>query len=1009
MTRQRVAAFLCLVLFSVGCPAPAARAQSSAVAINIDAGVNRRPISPLIYGLAFADAAALTDLNCPLNRSGGNAATRYNWQLNASNRGNDWYYESIADGDADAGGAADAFVSSSRAAGAEAMLTLPMIGWVAKLGPGRGKLSSFSVAKYGAQSGTDWQWFPDAGNGVKTGGQLVNGNDPNDANTPADSSFQQAWAQHLKSRWGAASAGGLKYYILDNEPSIWHATHRDVHPTGATMDEIRDKVIDYAAKIKAADPSALVVGPEEWGWSGYLFSGFDQQFGSLHGWSNLPDRANHGGADYLPWLLGQLRQHDAAAGMRLLDFFSVHYYPQGGEFGDDTSQAMQLRRNRSTRSLWDPNYTDESWINDRVQLIPRLRTWVNANYAGTKIALTEYNWGAEGHINGATAQADVLGIFGREGLDMAARWTTPAASTPTYKAFKMYRNYDGNRSTFGDTSVAANAPDPDSLAAFAALRSADGALTVMVVNKSLSGPTQATLNLANFNASGKAQVWQLTSANQIARLADINFGGSSLQLSAPAQSVTLLVLTTAAATPTPTPTSTPTPTPTTPTPTPTPVATPTPTPVPTPTPPVSSNPLLLTEEGTDSAIAFEPVTRTRDPFPFTQSIAFGTDARTRIMLFAQNAELLPGEDASALSATAEDASHLVYPLTVERVDKVPGFDWMSSVVLRLSDQMASVKGDVLIGVTLHGLASNRVRVRLGAAQQPDLGQGASLHGKRVFPLDNPWNQDISNAAVDPNSDNLISGIGAGTHLHPDFGTVWAGAPNGIPYVVVSGSQGRVPITFTAYGDESDPGPYPVPADAPVEGGPAGTGDRHVIVIDRDNWKLYELFSAFPEGGVAGWRADSGAVFDLNSNALRPSGWTSADAAGLPIFPGLVRYEEVYEQKEITHALRFTAQFTRRAYVAPARHFASSDTNPNLPPMGMRVRLKASFDINGFPPSAQVILRALKKYGMLLADNGSNWYFSGAPDPRWSDDELGTLKTLKGSDFEVVKMGTVFTQ
>lgn len=417
-------------------------------------------------------------------------------------------------------------------------------------------------------------------------------------------------------------------------------------------------------------------------------------------------------------------------------------------------------------------------------------------------------------------------------------------------------------------------------------------------------------------------------------------------------------------------------------------------------------PLLLTEEGTDRAIALESVTHARDPFPVTQAVAFSSDARTRIMLMAQNVELLPGENASVLSASAEDSAHNVYALTVEHVDPVPGFEWMSSVVMRLSDQMTNATGDVLVTVTLHGLKSNAARVTVGDPR-PDLGAGASLNGKRVFPADNAWNQEISAAPLDPNSANLIASIGLATSLHADFGTVWNGAPNGIPYVVVSGAQSRVPITFTDYGDESDPGPYPVPPDAPVEGGPAATGDRHVIVIDRDNWKLYELYSAYPSG--AGWKAASGAVFDLSSDALRPAGWTSADAAGLPIFPGLVRYDEVYGQKEITHALRFTVQHTRRAYVSPARHFASSDTNPNLPPMGMRVRLKASFDLSGFSPAMQVILRALKRYGMIVADNGSNWYISGAPDPRWSDEELSTLKALKGSDFEVVQMGTIVTQ
>jgi hypothetical protein len=419
-------------------------------------------------------------------------------------------------------------------------------------------------------------------------------------------------------------------------------------------------------------------------------------------------------------------------------------------------------------------------------------------------------------------------------------------------------------------------------------------------------------------------------------------------------------------------------------------------------------PLLITEEGTDSAVAVEPVTRARDPFPVTQLIAFSGDPRTRVMLFARNVELLPGETPAALSAAAEDAAGVVYPLTVERVDAVPGFDWMKAVVLRLDDRMTDSTGEVLVSVTLRGATSNRARFRVGAREPvPDLGVGASLNGKRLFPADNAWNRDVSNEPVDPNSANLIASMGLAASLHPDFGTVWNGAPNGIPYVVVSGSQAPVQITFNAYGDESDPGPYPVPPDAPVEGGPSGTGDRHVIVIDRDNWKLYELFSAYPSG--AGWTAASGAVFDLGSNALRPAGWTSADAAGLPVFPGLVRYDEVFGRKEIAHALRFTAARTRRAYVHPARHFASSSNDPNLPPMGMRVRLKASYDVSGFSPAMQVVLRALKRYGMILADNGSNWYLSGAPDPRWNDDELRTLKTLKGSDFEVVKMGAVVTQ
>ncbi len=248
-------------------------AQNAAVTVNVDANANRHPISPYVYGIAYGTSTTLADLNAPLNRYGGNNTSRYNWQLNADNRGSDWYFESIPEASATAGERGDTFISTSKAAGAQAMVTVPIIDWVAKLGTNRGKLASFSQAKYGAQTGNDWQWFPDAGNGVLTStGQNIAGYDPNDANVANNSFLQQSWAQHIVSTFGTAANGGLKYYLLDNEHSIWHSTHRDVHPTGATMDEIRQKMIDYAGAIKTADPSALVAGPEEWGWSGYFYS-----------------------------------------------------------------------------------------------------------------------------------------------------------------------------------------------------------------------------------------------------------------------------------------------------------------------------------------------------------------------------------------------------------------------------------------------------------------------------------------------------------------------------------------------------------------------------------------------------------------------------------------------------------------------------------------------------------------------------------------------------------------
>src|SRR5690348_6197895 len=291
-----------------------------------------------------------------------------------------------------------------------------------------------------------------------------------------------------------------------------------------------------------------------------------------------------------------------------------------------------------------------------------------------------------------------------------------------------------------------------------------------------------------------------------------------------------------------------------------------------------------------------------------------------------------------------------------------------------------------------------------AAPPTDAGSpGADLNGWVPFPADNDWNTDISAAAVDPNSATLIASIGLGTGLHPDFGTTYQGKPKGIPYTVVTAGQKKVPVSFTV-ADESDPGPYPIPPAAPVEAG----SDAHVLVVDPDNNRLWEIDAAKRHNSGASWSGYSGAAFDTSSNTLRTDGWTSADAAGLPIFPGLVRYDEVVLHGAIHHALRFTVSATRHAYVHPATHYASSYTGTDRPPMGMRVRLKAGVDISGYPAHVQVILQALKTYGMFVADNGSNWYISGAPDPRWNDGELATISGIKGSDFEVVQMGILHT-
>ncbi len=284
-------------------------------------------------------------------------------------------------------------------------------------------------------------------------------------------------------------------------------------------------------------------------------------------------------------------------------------------------------------------------------------------------------------------------------------------------------------------------------------------------------------------------------------------------------------------------------------------------------------------------------------------------------------------------------------------------------------------------------------------------QAPFLAGCRTFPVGNIWNVPIDQMPVDANSAAYIATIGATDGMHADFGSgLWDGGPIGIPWVDVPGTQPLVPITFT-YSDQSDPGPYPIPSDAPIEGGPGSEGDRHVIVVDRDACILYEMFYAWPQDSGTWWTAGSGAIFDLGSNDLRPDGWTSADAAGLPILPGLARWEEV-ASGAINHALRFTAPSTRMAYVWPARHYASSSTDPARPPMGQRFRLKAAVDVSGFSPEVQVILQALKTYGMILADNGSSWFLSGVPSESWDNDDLSELSQITGSDFDAVDVSSL---
>jgi hypothetical protein len=530
-------------------------AQNPPTSVDVDANVNRHPINPNIYGVAYGDAYDMATLNASLNRWGGNSTTRYNWQIDAHSAAADWYFETYSDGSGMPGGSADIFVATTRGGqnGAEPMFTIPMIDYLANLGPGRETLEGFSVAKYGAQTAAD-PWNPDAGNGVSAAtGSNITGNDPLDTGVPNSTATQKAWVQHFVTTYGpSSSATGIKYYILDNEPSIWYSTHRDVHPNPATYDEIFNKILAYATVIRAADPTAKIAGPEEWSWWAMYFSGLDQARGSS---AVNSDYNTHNQTYYYPWLLQKIQAYKQQTGTQLIDILTVHAY-NATPGGSDDSLAGQQARNRETRILWDPNFQDPSWygdigINGRVlNWIPTLRAMVNQYCPGIQIGCTEYNWGDEANLNGATTQADVLGIYGREGFDLATRWTvakdtstTPTTYYVTYLASQIYRNYDGNKSTFGDTSVSAGVANPDNLSAFAAVRSSDGALTVMVINKQ-QGSTQVTVSLANFSTNGTAQAWQINSASppSIVHLADITVAHNAITTTVPSQSITLFVV-----------------------------------------------------------------------------------------------------------------------------------------------------------------------------------------------------------------------------------------------------------------------------------------------------------------------------------------------------------------------------------------------------------------------------------------------------------------------------------
>ena len=433
------------VLVALLLPAPAQAAAGPSLAVT--AGAGEHPINADIYGMNYADAALAKELALPVNRWGGNTTDTYNWRLGSYNTGNDYFFENLADCWTDARKLCDngrgpntpaypAFIDGNRATGTKTLLTLPLLGRVAKNAKVDHPFTCGFPASAGPSAGHD-PYDTNCGNGVRANGQTL-ASDPDRDSVPSTAADNGAWVADLIGRYGTAAGGGVQYYELGNEPGLWSDTHRDMHPSPQTYDELWQKSRDTAILVKQEDPSAKVLGFSEWGWPNYFCSASDNPDNGCDSLS--PDRRNHGGVPEVDWFLQQARAYEQANGTRLLDYVDVHYYRQGGTTPD------------VTRSLWDPAYTDPSYINDTIRLIPRMHEWVDGDYPGTKLALSEYNLSVPNDpVLNAIIQADTLGIFAREGLDLATRFAVGDDGPKIADAFRMFRDYDGMGARFGDT------------------------------------------------------------------------------------------------------------------------------------------------------------------------------------------------------------------------------------------------------------------------------------------------------------------------------------------------------------------------------------------------------------------------------------------------------------------------------------------------------------------------------------------------------------------------------
>ncbi len=502
--------------------------QSPTPTLTVDAAANRHVINPDIYGIVNygLDPAFAQEIRLPNTRWGGDGTTRYNWQVDSSNAGFDWYFMSgSGTSNPTPSAGPDAMIKSFQPAGTHPLITIPIIPYINKSAAWG---CSFPVSVYGAQQSVNPYVHPNGdncGNSIAANGtQLIDNNIyANHINNSPQ--FQQNWISHFLLDFGTAAKGGVTYYQLDNEPGGWGNTHRDVLPNGANYDTIFSLGSEYAAMVKATDQTALVMGPSDF---------------TLGGWiGNSADMQEHGGLYAGQWYLQQMQAYQTQHNARILDYFDEHVY--GGSTTDNNYELQ------STRSLWDPTYNSGTWIEQyyfgNMQLIPRFKGWINQYYPGTKLAFSEYSWGGHTTLVGALAEADILGIFGREQVDFADMWDAPKATDPTAYSFRLYRNYDGAGNMFGDTGVTAQSTDQTQLAIYGAQRSLDGALTLVVVNKTASELT-TSLSVANFSAAASAQLFTYSAANLQAIVAGPNAAvvNSSLTASFPAQSASIIVI-----------------------------------------------------------------------------------------------------------------------------------------------------------------------------------------------------------------------------------------------------------------------------------------------------------------------------------------------------------------------------------------------------------------------------------------------------------------------------------